>query len=80
MRTIKQRLKEIADVCFTEGYSRTVFMRQISATLHVEFGIRVDAEDGCDFYTPSKNPYMLRIIKWLGYDNSPFGFCKIKND
>lgn len=80
MKTIKLQLQKTAQYCFINGYSTTHFMRTISWDAYLYFGWDIDSPD--DFYRKSTNPYMEKVINWLGYEHSPFGIVlkhKISN-
>jgi hypothetical protein len=71
MKTIKKRLKKAAEYAMHNGYSTTIFMRYISDVAYSEFLIDIESKD--DFYYKANNPYMEKILNWLGYEHSPFG-------
>lgn len=73
MKKIKLTLKQAADYAFINGYTTTHFMRYLAHVAYSEFRINIESHD--DFYYKANNPYMERVLNWLGYEHSSFGIC-----
>jgi len=71
---ITAELKRTADACFMNGFSSTHFMRQIYYHPDCKIELKVPV---LECYHPKDEPEMLELIYALGYEKTPFGFCKV---
>jgi hypothetical protein len=77
----KEKLVILCERLLGEGTPTTQFMRLIN--MDIQFHAKVEVPSPDDFYCRSKNPKMIEVLNWLGFDSTPHGVCyltpQIKN-
>lgn len=73
LKPFKEVLTKTCERLFIDGTPTTQFMR--SFNMVIQFHANVDIPSPDDFYCRSKNQEMIEVMKWLGFDSTPFGIC-----